>query len=115
MGICVSEADGRLGVWFAGTDEDAPRRFAALDLPHCESAFAISIHKSQGSEYPQVHVLLPPDPEHRILSRQLLYTALSRARQSVHLYASEAALRAALERRISREGGLRERLQVVES
>lgn len=115
VGICVSETDGRLGVWFAGTDEDAPRRFAALDLPHCESAFAISIHKSQGSEYPQVHVLLPPDPEHRILSRQLLYTALSRARQSVHLYASEAALRAALERRISREGGLRERLQVVES
>ncbi|MEZ5456651.1 MAG: exodeoxyribonuclease V subunit alpha [Lysobacteraceae bacterium] len=114
LGICVREADGRLGVWFAGTDAEAPRRFAPLDLPHCESAFAISIHKSQGSEYPQVHVVLPPDPEHRILSRQLLYTALSRARQSVHLYAGEAALRAALERRITREGGLRERLQVVE-
>lgn len=113
IGICVRETDGRLGVWFAGTDNDSPRRFAALDLPHCESAFAISIHKSQGSEYPHIHVLLPPDPEHRILSRQLLYTAVSRARQSVHLYASEAALAAALERRITREGGLRERLQLV--
>ena len=112
IGICVRESDARLGVWFAGTDNDIPRRFAALDLPHCESAFAISIHKSQGSEYPHIHVLLPPDPEHRILSRQLLYTALSRARQAVHLYASEATLAAALERRITREGGLRERLQL---
>lgn len=110
IGICVREADGRLGVWFAGAAEKAPRRFAPLDLPHCESAFAISIHKSQGSEYPHVHVVLPPDPEHRILSRQLLYTALSRARHSIHLYASDAVLEASLQRRISRVGGLQARL-----
>ena len=83
-------------------------REVALDS--ARTAFAISIHKSQGSEYPHVHVVLPPDPEHRILSRQLLYTALSRARHSIHLYASDAVLEASLQRRISRVGGLQARL-----
>jgi exodeoxyribonuclease V alpha subunit len=75
-----------------------------------ESAFAITIHKSQGSEYGDVAVLLAPDADNRILSRQLLYTAVSRARRRVELWASEAVLQAALRRPVEREGGLRERL-----
>ena len=56
------------------------RSFAPGTLPLHEGGFAITVHKSQGSEYDLAAVLLPPDPQHRILSRQLLYTGLSRAR-----------------------------------
>jgi exodeoxyribonuclease V alpha subunit len=55
-------------------------------------------------------VLLPPDSENRILSRQLLYTAVSRARRGIELWTTPAALETALRRPIARQGGLRDRL-----
>jgi exodeoxyribonuclease V alpha subunit len=112
VGLCLIDDADHLQVWF----EAAPGRGAALRafapnaLPQHESAFAITIHKSQGSEYADVAVLLPPDADNRILSRQLLYTAVSRARSRVELWASDAVLRAALAHPIERQGGLRERL-----
>ena len=113
VGLCLADADGHLRVWFesAGADgEPTARSFSPGALPAHEGAFAITIHKSQGSEYRRVAVLLPPDPAHRILSRQLLYTGVSRARQAVELWAGEAALQAALARPIRRAGGLADRL-----
>ena len=78
-------------------------------LPH-EPAWAITIHKAQGSEYDAVATLLPADADSPILSRELVYTALSRARRHAELWCTEAALAAALARPIRRAGGLRERL-----
>ena len=80
------------------------------ELDELVLAYATTIHKSQGSEYDRAAVLLPPDSENRILSRQLLYTAVSRARHGVELWAAPAALETALRRPIARQGGLRERL-----
>ncbi|HEV2541018.1 MAG TPA: exodeoxyribonuclease V subunit alpha [Frateuria sp.] len=113
VGLCLADASGALRVWFETTDADgqpAARSFAPGTLPAHEGAFAITIHKSQGSEYDTVAVLLPPDPESRILSRQLLYTGLSRARRTALLWSSEAALEAALARPVRRAGGLSDRL-----
>ncbi len=111
VGICLADSDGRLRVWFeAPGTHGAVRGFAPNTLPLHEGAFAITIHKSQGSEYDRAAVLLPPDSENRILSRQLLYTAVSRARHGVELWATPAALETALRRPISRQGGLRDRL-----
>jgi exodeoxyribonuclease V alpha subunit len=113
VGLCLADADGTLRVWFETIDADgnaSARSFAAGTLPAHEGAFAITIHKSQGSEYAEVAVLLPPDPAHRILSRQLLYTGLSRARQSVQLWAAESAVEAALAQPAQRAGGLADRL-----
>ncbi|PWK82732.1 exodeoxyribonuclease V subunit alpha [Fulvimonas soli] len=113
VGLCLADAAGRLRVWFEGTDADgrpAARAFGPGTVPSHEGAFAVTIHKSQGSEYDHVAVLLPPDAEHRILSRQLLYTGLSRARRQVELWGSEAATAAALAQPAYRAGGLRERL-----
>jgi exodeoxyribonuclease V alpha subunit len=113
VGLCLADANGALRVWFETTTADgqpAARSFAPGTLPVHEGAFAITIHKSQGSEYDEVAVLLPPDPDSRILSRQLLYTGLSRARQSALLWSSEAALEAALARPVRRAGGLADRL-----
>jgi exodeoxyribonuclease V alpha subunit len=55
-------------------------------------------------------VLLPPDPEHRLLSRQLLYTGLSRAKRQVELWGTGEAVAAALDRPVQRAGGLAARL-----
>lgn len=113
IGIVLADADGHLRVWFETTDANgnaSARAFAPAALPAHESAFAITIHKSQGSEYAHVAVLLPPDADSVILSRQLLYTGVSRARESLELWASDAVLASALERPVVRTGGLAARL-----
>jgi exodeoxyribonuclease V alpha subunit len=112
VGIALEGAAG-LRVWFGpGADAaaDAWRDFPPRMLPDCETAWAITIHRSQGSEYDEVAVVLPPDPASRVLSRELVYTAASRARRRVSLWATGDSLRAALDRRITRQGGLLDRL-----
>jgi exodeoxyribonuclease V alpha subunit len=69
----------------------------------------MTIHKSQGSQFHTAAVLLP-DPSSRILSRELLYTAITRAQQRLILAGSEQAIRAALGRSAARASGLRARL-----
>jgi exodeoxyribonuclease V alpha subunit len=78
-------------------------------MPSHETAFALTIHKTQGSEYESVVVALPARPS-PVLTRELLYTGITRTRGPVTIVASEACLRAAIERPIVRHGGLRERL-----
>jgi exodeoxyribonuclease V alpha subunit len=114
VGLCLADESGRLQVWFeaarAGRGDAGLRSLAPNTLPAHETAFAITIHKSQGSEYGAVAVLLAPDIDNRILSRQLLYTAVSRARRRVEVWSSGAVLQAAVSRAVERQGGLRERL-----
>jgi exodeoxyribonuclease V alpha subunit len=108
MGVALEDA-GKLRVWFAGGAERL-RSFSPRTLPAHESAWAITIHRSQGSEYGDVAVVLPPDPDSRILSRELLYTAVSRAGRTAEIWTSATALSAAAERTVQRRGGLRARL-----
>jgi exodeoxyribonuclease V alpha subunit len=69
----------------------------------------MTIHKSQGSQAEEITVLLPPE-ESRLLTRELFYTAVTRARQRVRVVGSERAVRAAIGRRVVRASGLRQRL-----
>jgi exodeoxyribonuclease V alpha subunit len=82
----------------------APARLGAVDTAH-----AITIHKSQGSQFDTVAVLLP-DPSSPLLTRELLYTAVTRARREVLLLAGEESIRRAVSRPIARASGLRELL-----
>lgn len=95
--------DGALRVVF-GAQEFAPSRLAELETMH-----AMTIHKSQGSQAAEVTILLPPE-DSRLLTRELLYTAVTRAQRKVRLVGSESQLRAALARRAVRASGLRLRL-----
>jgi len=110
IGVALANADGVLVVWFEGRGDEPARAFLPALLPAHEPAFAITIHKSQGSEYDHVAVLLTATPESRILSRQLLYTAASRARQTLSLWATDAVVAAALARPVDRSGGLQAKL-----
>jgi len=112
VGIALQGAEG-LRVWFELNDRDGNpglRSFSPRALPTHESAWAITIHRSQGSEYRDVAVVLPPDEDNRVLTRELVYTAISRARSHAEIWVTDESLRAALARPIQREGGLRERL-----
>ena len=85
------------------------RRFLPTRLPKHETAFAMTVHKSQGSEFKKVLLILPEN-DAPILTRELLYTGLTRAREGVELWASESVLRAAIARRVTRKSGLRDAL-----
>ncbi len=112
IGLCLRGADGALRVWFEarGSEGLGLRGLAPGALPQHGGAFALSVHKSQGSEYGEVALLLPPEPEHPILGRALLYTGATRARRGLALWATAAALHTALSRPTQRVSGLAARL-----
>ncbi|CAN5377244.1 exodeoxyribonuclease V subunit alpha [soil metagenome] len=83
--------------------------FATSRLAEVETMHAMTIHKSQGSQAAEVTVLLPPQ-DSRLLTRELFYTAVTRAKQRIRVVGTEAGVRAALERRVTRATGLRLRL-----
>ena len=103
---------GALRAFFVGED-GSTRALAPTRLPDHETAFAMTVHKSQGSEFRRVLVVLPPT-DVPILSRELLYTAATRAREHVELWWNDAALSASLARSVQRFSGLRDRLWVRE-
>ncbi len=70
----------------------------------------MTVHKSQGSEFEKVLLVLPAE-ENPVVTRELIYTGLTRARRRVEVWYRESSLRTAISRQIQRESGLRERLQ----
>ncbi len=113
IGIALPDAAGRLMVWFAAA-ASGPRPIAALRLPPHQTAYAMTVHKAQGSEFDAVALLLPAEP-HRVASRELLYTALTRARTSVTLIGGAAPLRQAIATPTERHSGLLSRLREASS
>ncbi len=106
-GVLVQAGEDRVSVAFERRGEIlhfSPSRLSAID-----TAYAMTIHKSQGSQFQTAAVLLP-DPASRILTRELLYTAATRARELLILVGTEEAIRAAVGRPVARASGLRLRL-----
>ena len=82
-------------------------RFVSLDrLRDYEPAFALTVHKSQGSEFDSVLLVLP-EQENPLLTRQIIYTGITRAREKVEILGTEAVLKKAIERREERVGGVK--------
>ncbi len=109
IGICLRDSSGAMVAWFPGDTVEQPRAFHPAALPAHESAFAMTVHKAQGSEFDEVWLQLPRQ-DSRVLSRELVYTGLTRARQVLHVAGSADVLQAALKRHASRLGGLAWRL-----
>ena len=109
IGIALPDAGGQLQVFFPGPN-NSQRAIAPTRLPAHETALAMTVHKSQGSEFDAVAVLLPAQRS-RVLSRELLYTAVTRARSQVWLAASASVLAAAISQSTGRRSGLQARLR----
>lgn len=105
-GVVIREGDGLRAV-IAGVGTH--RELATSRLAEVETLHAMTVHKSQGSQAAEVTVLLPTE-DSRLLSRELFYTAITRAQAKVRVVGSEAAIRAAVTRRAQRASGLRQRL-----
>ncbi len=106
IGVCVETDDG-LRVLF---DRDGGRAFAPSHLGEHATVHAMTIHKSQGSQFDEVVVVLPGESS-RLLTRELLYTAVTRARKRVRVVGSEDVVRSAVERSVQRASGLGVRLE----
>ncbi len=107
VGICLADEAGAPLAWFPGVD--GVRAFHLAALPAHESAFAMTVHKAQGSEFDEVWLQLPRG-DSRVLSRELVYTGLTRARSVLHVAGSAEVVAAALTRHASRVSGLAWRL-----
>ncbi|VVE39336.1 exodeoxyribonuclease V subunit alpha [Pandoraea fibrosis] len=102
---------GTLRVAFA-TPDGGYRLYSPASLPAHETAFAMTIHKSQGSEFDRVAMVLP-EQSSRVLSRELIYTGVTRARRQAWLYAPWQVIASAIARPTQRDGGLTDRLREV--
>jgi exodeoxyribonuclease V alpha subunit len=107
MGIALADpdADGRLRVFFEGPHQSF-QRLPPFRLPAHETVFAMTVHKSQGSEFDDVLLILA-DEHSPIMTRELLHTGITRAKSRVTICGTEAAFQAAVGRQLRRSSGLR--------
>ena len=111
-GIVVLDEDGRRRVRFPELrdEQGRPRLVAPARLPAHESYFALTVHRAQGSEYDEVAVV-PGPATSRVATRELLYTAVTRARRRVIVHGTRESVAAAVGRRTERASGLRDALR----
>jgi exodeoxyribonuclease V alpha subunit len=102
-GVVIERGAGPVAVFARGTDlvKVPPSRLDTVQTVH-----AMTVHRAQGSQFAHVSVLLPP-AESPLLTRELLYTAVTRARESVRVVAAEASIRLGVDRLVVRASGIR--------
>ncbi len=112
VGLVLADprSGGALRVFFATAE--GVRRVLPSRLPARETVYAMTVHKSQGSEFDEVLLVLP-EAESRVLTRELIYTGITRARKQVRLLATEERLRAAIARSVVRTSGLYDALWAI--
>jgi exodeoxyribonuclease V alpha subunit len=111
IGIALPSDDAQnavLSVFFPD-NAGGVRRFQPYQLPEHETVYAMTVHKSQGSEFDEVLFILP-DRDFPVLTRELIYTALTRARKKMIVWGTRSILRSAIARKIERTSGLRDAL-----
>ncbi len=111
-GVTVAQQNQNGGTDFSvafSTAEGNVRQIPVSRLPDLVTVFAATVHRSQGSEYDKVLIVLP-DRDNPILSRELLYTAVTRAREQVVIWADEKIVLNAVQKRLRRASGLERRL-----
>jgi exodeoxyribonuclease V alpha subunit len=109
VGIAFPDEDGLLMVFFSD-GADGLRAVAPVRLPEHDTAFAMTVHKSQGSEFDEVMLVMPAD-SNRVLSRELVYTAVTRSRKEVTIVTNPRIFSTAIESVTARHSGLIARLK----
>ncbi len=113
IGICLpdQEQGDKLMVFFQRPDGSV-KKYLPARLPHCETVFAMTIHKSQGSEFDRVLIMLP-EKMNPVLTKELLYTAITRARKMVTLVADADVFARTVNSRVERYGVLAQKLRAA--
>lgn len=109
IGIMLNNDEGEMKAFFQLPDGKL-KAIQPSRLPQHETAYVMTVHKSQGSEFTHTALVLP-DKFSPVVSRELLYTALTRAKQKLSLYASELMVKMAIQTRIQRRSGLIDKLR----
>ncbi|MDQ7091355.1 MAG: exodeoxyribonuclease V subunit alpha [Methylococcales bacterium] len=106
IGLCLSDNSqyGQLRVYFLLADGSI-KKILPSRLPACETVFAMTIHKSQGSEFNEVLIALP-DTLNPVLTKELIYTGITRAKKTVTVVAHKAVFINAVAQKVARYGGL---------
>ncbi|WP_036304880.1 exodeoxyribonuclease V subunit alpha [Methylobacter tundripaludum] len=120
IGICMPDSipstssgqvsTGKLMVFFQRADGSV-KKYLPARVPHCETVFAMTIHKSQGSEFEEVLIVLP-ESINPVLTKELLYTAITRAKKTIKLVAGETVFTATVRQKIERVTGLVDKFNV---
>ncbi len=103
-GLALDSGDGGIDVCFSSPK--GYRSIKPVRLPEVKSAWALTIHRTQGSEYDHILLIIPPVGDSKILSRELLYTGLSRAKLSATIWCEEESFRATIATTVRRASGL---------
>jgi exodeoxyribonuclease V alpha subunit len=112
VGIAIPDATGSLRVVFPGEGRTF-KEFPPARLPRHDLAYATTVHKSQGSEFDEV-LLLVPEAESPVITRNLLYTGITRAKTRCTIWGTEIMIRAGIRRKPRRMSGLGERLEAAQ-
>ncbi len=107
-GIIRPDENGNLKAWFSD-GKGGVREVFPHYISEVQTVFAMTIHKSQGSEYDRVLILLPEKGGERLLTRELLYTAVTRAKKNVTIQASPEVIRTTVITSVKRASGIFER------
>lgn len=115
IGICLAdrEQNGNLLVFFQRPDGTV-KKYIPARMPPCETVFAMTIHKSQGSEFDEALIVLP-DTMNPVLSKELLYTAITRAKKRIKLVAEKSMFIATISLKAKRVTGLADKLSNIKS
>jgi len=108
-GLLWRDEGGLLRACFRGSDQSI-RELPIYSLPEHVTAWAMTVHKSQGSEFESVLLILPDDEETKVVSRELLYTGVTRARRNLLIHSTEKVLIRACEKLTQRSSGLAQKL-----
>ena len=113
VGIIRPDKNGALKAWFEDKDGEIKSVSAGL-ISKVETVFVMTIHKSQGSEFNNVLVILPQQEDIAIITRELLYTAVTRAKKQVIVQSSETVLLKSAEAQVKRASGIADRFLETE-
>ena len=114
IGVCLADPvnQSQMRIYFPPIDpasDPAPRGFLPSRLPPFDKVYAMTIHKSQGSEFDEVSIMYPPQ-DSPVLTRELLYTGITRAKKICAIVADKAILKTSIQRKTKRDSGLGQRL-----
>jgi len=113
IGICMADTEnrGQLMVFFLHAD-GLVRKYLPARLPYCETVFAMTIHKSQGSEFDEVLLVLP-EVINPILTKELIYTGITRAKKTLKMLTNKEVFLQTIQRKVERFSGLAERIKKI--